>query len=64
MAKASLQIAEDIDLRRHLPDDLDTTAPTLFAYRNEMFHGGLEWPEEDRTKFGNWVHSDGWTDCF
>ena len=64
IAKAFLQIAEDIDLRRHLPDDLDTTAPALFAYRNKMFHGGLEWPEKDRTNFGKRVHSDGWTDCF
>lgn len=64
IAKAFLQIAEDIDLRRHLPDDLDTTATALFAYRNKMFHGGLEWPDKDRANFGKRVHSDGWTHCF
>ena len=64
IAKAFLQIAEDIDLRRHLPDDLDTTAVALFAYRNKMFHGGLEWPETDRTNFGKRINSEDWTDYF
>ena len=64
IAKAFLQIAEDIDLRRHLPDDLDRTAPALFAYRNKMFHCGLEWPEKDRTNFAKRIHSDGWTGYF
>ncbi|MDE2870502.1 MAG: hypothetical protein OXQ94_02255 [Gemmatimonadota bacterium] len=64
IAKAFLKIAEDIDLRRHLPDDLGTTAPALFAYRNKMFHCGLEWPEQDRTNFAKRVQRDGWTSCF
>lgn len=64
IAEAFLRIAEEIDLRRHLPDDLDTTAPALFAYRNKMFHGGLEWPERDRARFTKRVHDEGWTDCF
>ena len=64
VAKAFLQIAEDIDLRRHLPDDLDTTAPALFAYRNKMFHCGLEWPEKDRTIFAERVQRDDWKGCF
>lgn len=64
IAKAFLQIAEDIGLRRHLPDDLSTTAPALFAYRNKMFHCGLEWPERDRTNFAKRVQRDGWTGCF
>lgn len=64
IAKAFLQIADDIDLRRHLPDDLDTTVSALFLYRNKMFHCGLEWPEKDRTNFAKRVHSDGWTGCF
>ena len=64
IAKAILQIAEDIDLRRHLPDDLDAMVPALFAYRNKMFHCGLEWPERDRINFAKRVHSDGWTSCF
>ena len=64
IAEAFLRIAEDIDLRRHLPDDLDTTAPALFAYRNKMFHGGLEWSERDRANFAKRVDYDGWTGCF
>ena len=64
IAKAFVQIAEDIDLKQHLPDDLDATATALFAYRNKMFHGGLEWPERDRTKFAKRVQREGWTGCF
>ncbi|MDE2879120.1 hypothetical protein [Candidatus Palauibacter soopunensis] len=64
VVNAFLQIAKDIDLRGHLPDDLETTARALFEYRNKMFHGGLEWPEEDRTRFANRVDSAGWGDCF
>ena len=64
VVNAFLQIAEDIDLRRLLPDDLDTTVRALFEYRNKMFHGGLEWPEKDRARFANRIHSEGWEDCF
>ena len=64
IAKAFLQIAENIDLRRHMPDDLDTTAPALFAYRNKMFHFGLEWPDRHLANFAKRVDSDGWTSYF
>jgi len=64
IARAFLLIAQEIDLRRHLPEDLDTTAPALFAYRNKMFHGGLEWPEKDRASFAERIQDAGWTGCF
>ena len=64
IAKGILKLAEAINLKRHLPDDLDRTLLALFAYRNKMFHCGLEWPEKDRRDFANRIRSNGWTNCF
>ena len=64
IAKEILKFAEAIDLKRHLPDDLDRTLLALFAYRNKMFHCGLEWPEKDRRDFANLIRSNGWTNYF
>ena len=64
IAKGILQLAEAIDLKRHLPADLERTLSVLFAYRNKMFHCGLEWPDKDLKDFANLIASNGWTDCF
>ena len=64
IAKAIPKISEAIGLRNHLPDDLDTTVSALFAYRNKMFHQGLEWPEEVRVRFAACISAEGWTNCF
>ena len=64
VAKGILKLAEDIGLKKHLPDDLDRTLLALFAYRNKMFHCGLEWPEKERKDFANRICSNGWTNCF
>ena len=64
IAKGILQLAESIDLKRHLPADLERTLSVLFAYRNKMFHCGLEWPDKDLKEFANLIDSKGWTDCF
>lgn len=64
IAKGILKLAENIDLKKHLPDDLDRTLLALFAYRNKMFHCGLEWPEKERKDFSNRIRSNGWTNCF
>ena len=64
IAKGILQLAEAIDLKRHLPADLERTLSVLFAYRNKMFHCGLEWPDKDLKEFANLIDSKGWTDCF
>ena len=58
------QLAEAIDLKKHLPSDLERTLSVLFAYRNKMFHCGLEWPAKDLKDFANLINSNGWTDCF
>ena len=59
-----MQLAEAIDLRKHLPADLEKTLSALFAYRDRMFHGGLEWPEKDVKDFANLIACKGWTNCF
>ena len=64
IAKGIVQLAEAIDFKEHLPNDLERTLTILFRYRNKMFHFGLEWPGEELEKFADVVASNGWTDCF
>ena len=64
VVKGILQLADAIDMRKHLPDDLAAILAALFEYRNKMFHCGLEWPEQDRKNFANLIRSNGWTDYF
>ncbi|MDE0081431.1 MAG: hypothetical protein OXT72_02135 [Gammaproteobacteria bacterium] len=64
IAKGIVQLAEAIDLRKHLPTDLEKTVSALFAYRDRMFHCGLEWPEKDVEDFANLIASRGWANCF
>lgn len=39
------QLADTCDLTRHLPTDYLRAISALFAYRNNMFHNGFEWPD-------------------
>ena len=64
IAKGIVQLAEAIDLEKHLPDDLEKTLSALIAYRNRMFHCGLEWPDRDREAFAKLIDANGWTDWF
>ena len=64
IAKGIVQLADAIDLKKHLPDDLERTLSILFEYRNRMFHCGIEWPDKDRKEFANLIASNGWSDCF
>ena len=64
IAKGIVQLAQAIDLKKHLPDGLERTLSVLFEYRNKMFHSGLEWPNKDLKDFANLIKSNGWTDCF
>ncbi len=64
IAKGIVQLAEAIDLKKHLPGDLERTLSVVFAYRDKMFHCGLEWPDKDVKDFANLIASNGWTDCF
>ena len=47
------QLAAAVGLAPYLPVELDKTLEVLFAYRNQMFHNGLEWPERSRIEFVN-----------
>ncbi len=53
-----MDIAADVGLS--LPSDLKRTLEALFAYRNQMFHCGLEWPSDQREKFQTRIMQSGW----
>lgn len=54
------QLAASIGLAEFLPDGYDTMLSALIAYRNKMFHHGLEWPIEERWKFDERLRSESW----
>ena len=58
--KGIFQIAGSIGLEPFLPKDSQKTLEALFLYRNRMFHDGLEWPEEVRTKFRDMIQEEDW----
>ena len=64
IAKGIVQPAEAIDLEKHLPTDPENTLSAPFAYRNKMFHCGLESPDRDREVFAVLIDANGWTDWF
>ncbi len=64
VVKGIMQMADALDVTPHLPSDLEQTLSALFAYRNKMFHGGLEWPPEARRRFGKQMGHNNWTGWF
>ena len=46
-----IQLVDAVRMKNHMPDDLQRTLSALFAYRNKMFHCGLEWPLTERKRF-------------
>ncbi len=48
----------------HLPSDLGRTLAALFAYRNKMFHWGLEWPLDERQRFVRRIRDEKWDTWF
>jgi hypothetical protein len=55
-----LQLAEALELVPNLPPTFEQTVSALFAYRNKMFHHGLEWPLEERESFSQCIRREGW----
>ena len=55
-----VQLSDSIGLSEFLPDDLEGTLSALFAYRNKMFHHGLEWPLDERQKFEQSIQQNNW----
>ena len=47
-------------IKKHMPDRLDATLQAIFAYRNKMFHSGLEWPVSERANFVNNMEKNAW----
>ena len=43
-----------------IPNDLEPILRALFAYRNNMFHWGVEWPIEVRKRFDQLIRDSGW----
>ncbi|RWX44569.1 hypothetical protein H206_01483 [Candidatus Electrothrix aarhusensis] len=60
LVKGILQLSEATGLKEFLPEDLEITLKVLFAYRNKMFHFGLEWPSEEREKFWQRIQNEKW----
>ena len=50
-AAAVGRFAQQMNLVPYLPTDLDDVLHELFAYRNAMFHNGLEWPRDELRQF-------------
>ena len=42
------ELAKFVGLEAFLPKGYDKTLTALFAYRNNMFHNGFEWPQDKR----------------
>lgn len=45
---------------KYMPDDLEVTLTALFAYRNNMFHNGFEWPPKVRKSFARRLETPEW----
>ncbi len=52
--------AKKTRMQEFMPDDLEPTILALYAYRNKMFHHGLEWPSNERRKFAQTIKDSAW----
>lgn len=55
-----MELADAVGLVGDLPADLRNTLSALFAYRNKMFHEGIEWPVSRRAAFDERITTAGW----
>jgi len=60
LVRGIFQLSEAVGLTSKLPAELKRTLSALFAYRNNMFHLGFEWPREDRERFAKRITDEGW----
>lgn len=58
------QLATSTGLHCFMPDGYLKTLSAVFAYRNNMFHNGFEWPPEARERFANRIKNDSWPDTW
>ena len=54
------KLADQVEAREYMPDDLEATLAALFAYRNKMLHFGFEWPSKELEQFAKQLESSGW----
>jgi hypothetical protein len=54
------QLLEATNLLRLLPPDFLQVFSAIIAYRNKMFHHGLEWPLAERIPFAQRIESGEW----
>ena len=60
VAETIVKYVDELSMKGYMPHDLEMTLQALFEYRNKMFHFGLEWPPEERRRFGKRLHESGW----
>ncbi len=60
VVRGILQLAEAVELLTKLPSDFAPTLSALFAYRNNMFHHGFEWPVGERQRFAKRIADEHW----
>jgi hypothetical protein len=60
LVRGIMQLAEATGLSKYLPENIEKVLAALFAYRNKMFHCGLEWPADDRRGFAARITQEGW----
>jgi hypothetical protein len=60
LVRGILQLSDAVGLASRLPSDLKPTLSALFAYRNNMFHHGFEWPIEERDLFAKRIADERW----
>ena len=58
--KKIIVLLRERGLLTYLPDHLEPTLSALFAYRNNMFHNGFEWPREKCSEFETDIVNSPW----
>ena len=58
--KGIFQLSDAVGLTKRFPADLKAALSALFAYRNNMFHNGFEWPVEARERFAKRITREKW----
>lgn len=57
-------LAKFVGLETFLPAGYEKTLTALFAYRNNMFHNGFEWPQEKVEKFRSRMINRHWPEAW
>jgi hypothetical protein len=60
LAQGIFQLSDAVGLTARYPADLRLVLSALFAYRNNIFHLGFEWPADERDRFAKRIEDKGW----